>query len=137
MTFSLRKTFFVFLCVFAAVLMLATTVAAVSYKLGDADGDCEVTILDATCIQRHLAMLPVSGEFSQQAADVDLSGEVEITDATFIQRWLAEIPTSYSIGTDIEDPTEAPSELPTSPSTQAKTQRPTDADGWIRDIFRP
>ena len=125
MTSKLCRIISLLLC--ASVLILADTAASAveRYKLGDADSDSEVTIIDATCIQRYLTMLPVSGIFSEAAADVDVSGEVEITDATFIQRWLTEVPTPYSIGTQIEAPTEVP------------TQRPTDEEGWGRDIFRP
>ena len=65
--------------------------------LGDADCDTEVTILDATAIQRYLAGLTVSA-FSEQAADADGDSEVTILDATAIQRWLAGLPTNKGIG---------------------------------------
>lgn len=64
---------------------------------GDADGDGEVTILDATAIQRTLASLPVDS-FNEIAADVDGDGEVTIIDATFTQRWLADLPCPDGIG---------------------------------------
>ena len=57
-------------------------------KLGDADGDGEVTIIDATAIQRWLADMPVS-ECILSYADFDGDGEVTILDATAIQRYLA------------------------------------------------
>ncbi|MER2080092.1 MAG: dockerin type I repeat-containing protein [Ruminococcus sp.] len=107
----------------AAVLMLAGTVTAFAgSRLGDADGDGEVTIGDVTCIQMKLAEMESVGSFCADSADVNGSGEIEITDATLIQMWLAEVETPYSIG---EQPTEAP------------TQMPTDADGWGRIVFRP
>ena len=56
---------------------------------GDADGDSEVTILDATRIQRYLAGLITSEELSMDAADADGDGNVTILDATRIQRVLA------------------------------------------------
>ena len=65
--------------------------------LGDADGDGEVTIFDATTVQRHLAELPTSS-FNEDAADADEDGEVSIFDATSIQRHLAELPTNPNIG---------------------------------------
>ena len=40
---------------------------------GDSDGDSEVTILDATAIQRYLASLP-TGRFNRTAADADYTG---------------------------------------------------------------
>ena len=103
--------------------------SAAGYLLGDADSDGEVSILDATCIQRVLVDLPVSGAFSASAADADMNGTVEIIDATFIQRWLAEIDTPYPIGTQFESPTEAGGDDP--------YQLPTDEDGWSHEIFRP
>jgi hypothetical protein len=67
---------------------------------GDADGDGEVTILDATAIQRKLASLPAAS-FNEQAADVDGDGELAILDATYIQRWLAGLSCPDGIGQPI------------------------------------
>ena len=68
--------------------------------LGDADSDGEVTIFDATSIQRYLAELPATG-FHADAADADGDGEVSIFDATAIQRYLAELATNPNIGKPI------------------------------------
>ena len=68
--------------------------------LGDADGDGEVTIFDATAIQRHLADLPTES-FVEAAADADEDGEVTIFDATAIQRHLADLPANKNIGKPI------------------------------------
>ena len=65
--------------------------------LGDVDGDSDVTIVDATCIQRHLAELAVIS-YNETAADADGDGEVTIMDATAIQRFVAELPTHDGIG---------------------------------------
>ena len=62
------------------------------YMVGDADSDKDVTIFDATAIQRRLAELPVSN-FNEKAADADEDGGLTIFDATAIQRYLAELPT--------------------------------------------
>ena len=77
------------------------TVSAVFEKdeevlYGDVDDDGEVTIMDATAIQRALANLPNSG-YNKAAADVDDDGDVTILDATVIQRWLAGLPTNSLI----------------------------------------
>ena len=56
--------------------------------IGDADKDGEVTILDATAIQRTLASLPTDA-FDETAAEADGDGELSILDATAVQRWLA------------------------------------------------
>ena len=63
--------------------------------LGDADMDNEVTILDATRIQRFLVDL--TKEIDKDAADVTGDG-VDILDATMIQRWLVELTVDYPIG---------------------------------------
>ena len=68
--------------------------------LGDADIDDDVTIFDATAIQRHLAELPVA-KFDKYAADADEDGDVTIFDATAIQRYLAQLPTNKNIGKPI------------------------------------
>ena len=55
---------------------------------GDVDGDGELTIFDATAIQRYLADMP-SQSFNEKAADYDGDGEITIFDVTAIQRTLA------------------------------------------------
>ena len=67
--------------------------------LGDADGDGEVSILDATAVQRYLA--DMDGEIVAELADVDCDGEIDVTDATFIQRWLADLPCPDGIGKSV------------------------------------
>ena len=124
MTFRLRKGVSV-LFVTAVLTLTGVVAASAGTLLGDADSDGEVAVVDATCVQRHLAEMPLNGCFAAAAADVDGSGEIEITDATFIQRWVAEIQTPYPIGKDPDAPTVPP------------TQRPTDADGWGREIYQP
>lgn len=58
--------------------------------IGDADGDGEVAILDATVIQRHLAQLDTLDiEYREYACDIDDDGKVDVLDATRIQRKLA------------------------------------------------
>ena len=65
--------------------------------LGDADGDGEVTVLDATAIQRTLASFEVD-PFVGAAADTDGDGEVTILDATYIQKYLASMSCPEGIG---------------------------------------
>ena len=60
----------------------------VTLTLGDTDSDGKVSIIDATLIQRHLAMLP-NAVFSEELADTDKDGRITILDATMIQRYLA------------------------------------------------
>ena len=72
--------------------------AAVTYILGDVNGDGGVNISDVTAIQRHMAEMVALDDAQQLAADVNLDGTVDITDATVLQRYLAEYETAYPIG---------------------------------------
>ena len=67
------------------------------YLLGDADGDGEVTILDATWIQRVLVGIDAPADFNEAAADVDGDGEMTILDVTYIQRYLVGVAVPYAI----------------------------------------
>lgn len=58
---------------------------------GDSNNDGEVTILDATVIQRLIADLESEENMNMKAADADGDGEVTILDATRIQRVLAKL----------------------------------------------
>ncbi len=58
--------------------------------LGDVDGDNDVSIMDATTIQRLLARL-LDRPIRLDCADVDGDGDVSILDATKIQRYLAKL----------------------------------------------
>ena len=82
------------------VLLLTSVIPAAAegsgYICGDADGSGEVSILDATAIQRTLAGLSVP-RFDERAADVDGSG-MDILDATKIQRYLAGFSDAAHIG---------------------------------------
>ena len=73
--------------------------------IGDADCDNEVTILDATAIQRDLAAIEKLFGISTVLADVDGDG-VTILDATYIQRWLAGLSCPEGIGEPIALSTE-------------------------------
>ena len=57
-------------------------------KLGDIDGDNDVTIVDATVIQRCLVGLVKWDDVNAAAADTDGDGDRTIVDATTIQRFL-------------------------------------------------
>ena len=61
-----------------------------SHVRGDADGDRNVTIIDATTIQRKLAGL-ANASYNKFGADADNDGTVTIMDATRIQRVLAKL----------------------------------------------
>ena len=61
-------------------------------RMGDVDLDGEVTIIDATMIQRYLVDLNDPDHIQQLLADTDGDGAVGIVDATCIQRWLVSRP---------------------------------------------
>ena len=65
------------------------------FLLGDANSDKDVTITDATTVQRHVAKLTTLTGDSLKAADVSKDGEVSIVDATTIQRFVAKIITEF------------------------------------------
>ena len=75
-----------------------------SALLGDVDGDGEVTIMDATYIQRVLAGIPIPFELDKRLADTDGDNDVTVLDATDIQRWLAGLESSPNIGMPIDEP---------------------------------
>ena len=55
--------------------------------IGDVDYDNEVSVMDATGIQRHIAQIIEYRDTNLLLADVDMDGEVGIIDATQIQMW--------------------------------------------------
>lgn len=59
--------------------------------VGDADGDRDVTILDATKIQRGIAGLDSKYSIVATGADTDGDGEMTVLDATRIQRYKADL----------------------------------------------
>ena len=66
--------------------------------LGDIDGDGDVTVIDVTLLQRHLAGISIPYTVDVKLADVDGDEDVTILDVTYIQRWLAGIITDDNIG---------------------------------------
>lgn len=67
------------------------------YIIGDVNNDGEITIMDATAIQRHVAKFTVEG-FNELAADVDSDGKISVADATNVQRCVAKITVPNGIG---------------------------------------
>ena len=67
-----------------------------AYLLGEADGDGQISIIDATIVQRYLAAAIDEKQIDLDAADIGSNG-VDITDATLIQRYLADFTVPYPI----------------------------------------
>ncbi len=74
-----------------AELNYDVTVIANVGLIGDVDGDGEVTIIDATEIQRYVASLTDFDARQKIRADVDGDGEISIIDATQVQLIVARI----------------------------------------------
>ena len=92
-----------------------TAVTASGYLRGDADGDGDITIMDATVIQRVLA-----GVKEDPDGGIALRGSVtdsvlNIMDATAIQRYLADLEDTHGIGEPVDEKPSEP-ELPTGPN---------------------
>ncbi len=58
--------------------------------VGDVDGNGDVSVMDATMIQRHLARLEIIDETKYSYADFDKDGKITVLDATMIQRYVAQ-----------------------------------------------
>ena len=90
--------------------------------LGDVNLNGEVTISDATLIQKALAKLATLDETQTTAADATEDGEVNIKDTTMIQKWLAKFEdANQNIGQPIkgasDDETSTPGEATPEEST--------------------
>ena len=125
----------IFLLVFMFVIAASTFVVPVgasSMILGDADGDGEVCITDATSIQRDVAQIIRIEDSFRRSADVDSDGVISIMDATAIQRWLVHFSVAYSIGEPVIMPTESTtisSEAPSQPPTVFRNNKTVTIDG--------
>ncbi len=85
----MKKLLCILLCITLCFSTIITAYSAGDSLLGDVNLDGEISIIDATLIQRHLARLSTLDEKSQSNADVSGDGTVSITDATFIQQYTA------------------------------------------------
>ena len=85
-----------------ALLLTGACVSSVAetydYLLGDTDMDHDVSVTDATLIQRKTADMIVLSGVSKLAADVDSDGEITVLDATTIQMWLVNMRVSHPVG---------------------------------------
>jgi hypothetical protein len=78
-------------------------IGALTYVLGDADGNGDIECVDATIIQRYIAQIETPYTKTElMRGDVDGSGDLEIFDVTCIQCYLANMKTQFPIGTRIE-----------------------------------
>lgn len=67
------------------------TIPKDDFMLGDVNGDGDITIMDATAIQLHIAQLEMLPEDKLACADTDGDGKIAIMDATQIQLFIAQL----------------------------------------------
>ena len=99
--------------------------------LGDSDLDGEVSILDATHIQRYLVGLDTMSDDALLCSNVDGDNEVSILDATAIQRWLVGLDTAYDLGKVIRDGSDEPAEPTEAPEPTDAPVVPTEAPAIV------
>ena len=78
-------------------MMMSVSVHAESRMLGDVDGDGEISITDATVIQRYTVGIKTPVAVTSSFADVDGDRAVTVMDASHLQRWMANVSDSYPI----------------------------------------
>ena len=120
---TVRKIIVLVLILTLVTSLTITPCSATVLLLGDANGDGEVCITDATRIQRDVAQIIKIEDSFRQAADVDSDSIISIMDATAIQRWLVHFSVAHPIGEsmNISIPTEEKEPTPTVPSTETST----------------
>ncbi len=85
-------------------MMMSVSVKAESRLLGDVDGDGEVSITDATIIQRHTVGIKTPVSVMTGVADVDGDRSVTVIDASHLQRWIVNLSESYPISKPVAEP---------------------------------
>lgn len=70
-----------------------------TYFLGDADNDGDISVIDATMMQRTLATFDADLTGAEALrGDIDRSGDLDVIDVTLLQRYLVYIDISYAVG---------------------------------------
>lgn len=89
----MKKIFSMIIAVTLCVSAFVVRIGAVTAPLlsGDVDYDNNISVIDATLIQRYIAELYEMDYEHEIVADFDHNGEVSVIDATWIQRSLAQM----------------------------------------------
>ncbi|MBQ6153182.1 MAG: hypothetical protein IJJ15_05500 [Ruminococcus sp.] len=95
-----------------------------TYRVGDADLDGKVSIIDATAIQKKLVQLVTFTDKQMIAGDTDEDKIISVLDATYIQKFLASMETGTRVNTEVK--IEITPEQPTgvAPTTSNPTDPP-------------
>ena len=120
---KIQSIFVFLLSIWLSASVMIAPRAENSMLLGDADGDGEICITDATIIQRDVAKITEIDDDYHRSADVDSDGIITIMDATIIQRWLVHFSVAHPIGEPmcISD---MPTEKTAANSTESPSQQP-------------
>ena len=85
-------------------MMMSVSVKAESRILGDVDGDGEISITDATIIQRYTIGIQTPVTVTSSVADIDGDRVVTVMDASHLQRWMVNVSDSYPISKPVYEP---------------------------------
>ena len=99
----MKKNMRILSIVMALILFVSTSVISASAalapaRIGDVDDNNEISILDATYIQRHIAKLQKLEQFACFVGDVDNNLKLTILDATLIQQFVAQKISEFPAG---------------------------------------
>lgn len=96
---------------------------------GDINGDGDITIVDATLIQKHIVQLETLSADKQILADVNEDNTISVVDATLIQKYIVQLKDWGRTGDvyQAEQPT-TPEPTSAEPTTAKPTAQPTTAE---------
>lgn len=96
---------------------------------GEVNGDGDITIVDATLVQKHVAQLETLSADKQILADVNGDNTISVVDATLIQKYIVQLKDWGRTGDvyQAEQPT-TPEPTSAEPTTVKPTAQPTTAE---------
>lgn len=96
---------------------------------GELNGDGDITIVDATLVQKHVAQLETLSADKQILADVNGDNTISVVDATLIQKYIVQLKDWGRTGDvyQAEQPT-TPEPTTAEPTTAKPTAQPTTAE---------
>lgn len=96
---------------------------------GDVNGDGDITVVDATLVQKHVVQLETLSADKQILADVNEDNTISVVDATLIQKYIVQLKDWGRTGDvyQAEQPT-TPEPTTAEPTTVKPTAQPTTAE---------
>ena len=96
---------------------------------GDVNGDGDITVVDATLVQKHVVQLETLSSDKQILADVNGDNTISVVDATLIQKYIVQLKDWGRTGDvyQAEQPT-TPEPTTAEPTTVKPTAQPTTAE---------